>query len=85
MEKFQELLQVDVSGLIKGAFEKKGIPGAAKKKEIAIGRGVVKLGVELSSVLFEEVMAAGIKAGRIEGPHEGNNEVSHAAGQGLLL
>jgi len=74
-----------VFGLIKGAFQKKGIPGAAKKKEIAIGRGVVKLGVDLSSVLFEEVMTAGIKAGRIKGPHKGNDEITDALGQGILL
>ena len=74
-----------VFGLIKGAFHKKRILGAAEKKKIAIGSGLVKLAIELSSVLSKEGMAAGIKAARIEGPHEGNNEVSHTVGQGFLL
>jgi len=85
VEEFQELPEVNVGCLIKGAFQKKGIPGATKKKEIVIGHGLTELGIELLSVLFEEVMATGVKAGGIEGPHEGNDEINDARGQGSLL
>jgi hypothetical protein len=85
VEEFQELPEVDVRGLIKVAFQKKGILGAPKKKEIAISCGLTELGIELLSVLFEEVMATGVKAGGIEGPHKGNDKINDACGQGSLL
>ena len=86
MEEFQELPEVNVGCLIKGTFQKKGIPGAAKKKEITISCGLTELGIELLSVLFEEVMATGvIQACGIEGTHKGNDEINDALGQGILL
>ena len=75
VEELQELLELGVLGLIKGTFQKEGILGAPKKKEIVIGHGLVKLGVKLLRLLFAEFMAAGVKACSIKGTHECGNEI----------
>ena len=86
VEEFQELPEVDVRGLIKGAFQKKGIPGATKKKGIAIGHGLTELGIELLSVLMEDARVTGVvQVCGIEGTHKGNDEINDALGQGILL
>jgi len=80
VEELKELLELDILDLIKGAFHKEGIPGAPKEKEIAIPHGLVELGIKLLGMFFEKVMAAGIKARGIDGPHKNNYEISDAAG-----
>jgi len=86
VEEFQELLEVDVGCLIKVAFQKKGILGATKKKEIAISCGLTELGLARLSVLMEDAIVTGVvQAGGIEGPHKGNDEINDALGQGILL
>jgi len=85
VEKLQELVEIGVLDLIKGAFKKKGIPRASEKKEIAVGHGLVKHGIKLLSVPFKEVMSAGVKACGIKGPHEGSDEINDFVGQGILL
>jgi hypothetical protein len=85
MEEVQEFLELGVLGLIKGAFKKKGILCAPDKKEIAVGYGLVELSIKLLGLLFEDVMAAGIKAGGIEGPHEGSDEINDTGWQGFLF
>jgi hypothetical protein len=52
VEESEKPLEMNVSCLIKGAFQKQGIFGAPEKKEIAIFQGPLKLGTELINGLF---------------------------------
>jgi hypothetical protein len=54
----QGLLEVSILSLIKGAFQKKGLLGTSKKKEIAIVHSLSKPCIELVNMFFKEFMAA---------------------------
>ena len=71
--------------LVKGTFKVEDIPGAAQEKEIEIAQCPFKLHVELRDVLVEDLMAARVKAGGIDGSHEGNGELANAFGHGRLF
>ena len=71
--------------LVKGAFRVEDIPGAAQEKEVEIAQRTLKFPVEIGDVLVEDIMAARVEPGGIDGAHECNGELTHTAGHGRLF
>ena len=70
VKKGEEFLDMGLFRLIKGSFKIEDISGAAQKQEIEIAQGTLELPMEFCDVLVEDIMAARVKAGAIDGTHE---------------